>query len=163
MFSRNTADIVARIVVIGFFAGLAYRVGFDVLETARFSGVLFLTNEPLVVMFPLTRRFASHVDRSALTRIVTLLGTLGPLLARPDARYVQLAEAAVVPVSLLGLTIVVVGKLSLRRSCGLLTAHQGIVSSGLYRLVRHPIYFGYFLSHGAFLLANASPLSLVVV
>ena len=163
IISRNTADIVARIVVIGFFAGLAYRVGFDVLETARFSGVLFLTNELLVVMFTLTRRFASHVDRSALARIVTLLGTLGPLLARPDARYVQLAEAVVVPVSLLGLTIVVVGKLSLGRSFGLLPAHRGIVSSGLYRLVRHPIYLGYFLSHGAFLLANASPWNLVVV
>ena len=40
--------------------------------------------------------------------------------------------------------------------------HRGIVSSGLYRLVRQPIYLGYFLSHGAFLLANANPWNLVV-
>ena len=68
-----------------------------------------------------------------------------------------------VPLSLLGVTIVVVGKLSLGRSFGLLPAHRGIVSSGLYRLVRHPIYLGYFLSHGAFLLANASPWNLAVL
>ncbi len=163
LISRNAADIVARIAVVGFFAGLAYRVGLDVLETARLSGVLFLTNELLVVMFTLTRRFASQVDASAAARLVTLLATLGPLLARPDARYVQLAEAVVVPVSLLGVAIVIVGKLSLGRSFGLLPAHRGIVSSGLYRLVRHPIYLGYFLSHGAFLLANASPWNLMVL
>ena len=75
----------------------------------------------------------------------------------------QLAEAVVVPVSLLGVAIVVFGKLSLGRSFGLLPAHRGIVSTGLYRLVRHPIYLGYFLSHGAFLLANASPWNLVVL
>ena len=162
LISRNAADVVARIVVVGFFAGLTYRVGLDVLETSRLSGVLFLTNELLVVMFTLTRRFASRVDGSTLARIVTVLGTLGPLLARPDPRYVQLAEAVVVPVSLLGVAIVVVGKLSLGRSFGLLPAHRGIVSSGLYRMVRHPIYLGYCLSHGAFLLANASPWNLAV-
>ena len=163
LISRKAADVVARIVVVGFFAGLTYRIGFDVVETSRLSGVLFLTNELLVVMFTLARRYASHVDGSARARLVTLLATLGPLLARPDALYVQMAEAIVVPLSLFGVTIVVFGKLSLGRSFGLLPAHRGIVSSGLYRLVRHPIYLGYFLSHVAFLLANASPWNLAVL
>ena len=38
----------------------------------------------------------------------------------------------------------------------LLPANRGIVSSGLYRLVRHPIYLGYLFTHGAFLVANPS-------
>lgn len=44
--------------------------------------------------------------------------------------------------------------MSLGRSFGLLPANRGIVSTGLYRLVRHPIYLGYLFTHGAYLAAN---------
>ena len=33
-------------------------------------------------------------------------------------------------------------------------ANRGVVSSGLYRLVRHPIYLGYLITHVGFLAAN---------
>ena len=46
------------------------------------------------------------------------------------------------------------GKVSLGRSFGLMPANRGIVSSGLYRLVRHPIYMGYLVTHVGFVLAN---------
>ena len=48
------------------------------------------------------------------------------------------------------------GKLSLGRSFGLMPANRGVVSTGLYRLVRHPIYMGYLITHVGFLLANAT-------
>ena len=35
-------------------------------------------------------------------------------------------------------------------------ANRGIVSTGLYRLVRHPIYLGYLITHVGFLAANPS-------
>ena len=159
----QTADIVARVVIAGLFVGLAYRVGLNVIETARLSGLLYLTNELLVVMFTITRRFASSVDRSAMARVATLFATLGPLLARPDARFVLFAEWVVVPLAMIGVGVVVVGKLSLGRSFGLLPAHRGIVSTGLYRLVRHPIYLGAFLTHLSFLLANATIWNAVVL
>ncbi len=50
--------------------------------------------------------------------------------------------------------MVIGGKISLGRSFGLIPANRGIVSSGLYRLVRHPIYLGYLVTHIAFVLAN---------
>jgi protein-S-isoprenylcysteine O-methyltransferase Ste14 len=53
-----------------------------------------------------------------------------------------------------GLTVVVIGKLSLGRSFGLAPANRGVVSTGLYRLVRHPIYLGYLITHIGFVLAN---------
>jgi len=55
-----------------------------------------------------------------------------------------------------GLCIVVMGKLSLGRSFGLTPANRGIVCRGLYRVVRHPIYLGYLITHLGFLLANPS-------
>ena len=50
--------------------------------------------------------------------------------------------------------VVIAGKLSLGRSFGLMPANRGVVSTGLYRLVRHPIYMGYLITHVGFVAAN---------
>lgn len=47
-------------------------------------------------------------------------------------------------------------KIYLGRSFGLLPACRSIVDTEPYKLVRHPIYFGYFIGHIAFLLNNFS-------
>jgi len=44
----------------------------------------------------------------------------------------------------------------LGRSFGIVAANRGVVSSGPYRLVRHPIYLGYLVTHAGFLLSNTS-------
>ncbi len=63
----------------------------------------------------------------------------------------------------MGLVFVIAGKLSLGRSLGLLPANRGVVSSGVYRLVRHPMYLGYLLIHIAFLLGHVSTWNMVVL
>jgi len=55
-----------------------------------------------------------------------------------------------------GIALQVVSKFCLGRSFGLLPANRGIVASGPYGLIRHPIYTGYFISHIGFLLASFS-------
>ena len=62
-----------------------------------------------------------------------------------------------------GLMLVITGKLSLGRSFGLMPANRGIVSTGLYRLVRHPIYLGYLITHYAFVAANASMWNVILL
>ena len=42
-------------------------------------------------------------------------------------------------------------------------ANRGVVSSGVYRLVRHPIYLGYLITHVAFLFANPSLSNIAVL
>ena len=44
--------------------------------------------------------------------------------------------------------------MSLRRSFGLFAAHRGLVETGMYHLVRHPLYAGYVLSHVGFILSS---------
>jgi protein-S-isoprenylcysteine O-methyltransferase Ste14 len=39
---------------------------------------------------------------------------------------------------------------------GIVAAHRGVVSAGPYRIVRHPIHLGYFVTLVGFLLANWS-------
>lgn len=57
---------------------------------------------------------------------------------------------------LMGIIWQIYAKLSLGRSFGLLPANRGIVTRGAYKVVRHPIYLGYFVSHMGFLLGSFS-------
>lgn len=149
-------DITARASVIVLFSLMAMRFGADFLVTGRVTGLLLLVSELLVVVMTVRRRSAVAMDRSVRARGLTLLSMLGPLLLRP-AHVAALAPGALtVALSVLGLAVVITGKMTLGRSFGLIPANRGVVSSGLYRLVRHPIYMGYLVTHAAFVLSNPS-------
>ena len=147
-------DVAAKALIVTLFTLLAVRLGRDAFATGRLTGVLMLASESLVVVLTVLRRTAGLVDRSIRARIVTTLSTLGPPLVRPALIAPLLPGALTVMVSAIGLSIVIAGKICIGRSFGLLPANRGIVSSGLYRVVRHPIYAGYLTTHVAFVAAN---------
>ena len=148
------ADRVARILVIALFSFMAVRICADFLVTGRLTGPLLLASEALVVIMTVFRRAPAAVDRSIRARALTALSILGPPLVRPSLIAPLAPEFVTVGVSALGLLVVIAGKISLGRSFGLIPANRGIVSTGLYRLVRHPIYLGYLITHFAFVAAN---------
>jgi protein-S-isoprenylcysteine O-methyltransferase Ste14 len=45
---------------------------------------------------------------------------------------------------------------SLNKSFGLVAANRGVKRGGLYGVVRHPIYAGYFISFAAYVTQNAT-------
>ncbi len=149
-------DLLARALIVGLFLGLAYRVGQDALINGRPTGLLLLVSELLVAVLTLVRRPATDIDRRWRTRVIAGLSLAGPFLLTPTVAGGPAIEMATATVSAIGLAIVVAAKMSLGRSFGLLPANRGIVSSGLYRVVRHPIYLGYLFTHAAFLTANLS-------
>ena len=59
--------------------------------------------------------------------------------------------------------MVIAGKITLGRSFALLPANRGVVSTGLYQIVRHPIYMGYLVTHVAFLVASPSLWNIVAL
>jgi protein-S-isoprenylcysteine O-methyltransferase Ste14 len=109
------------------------------------------------------RRSTSIIDRSYRARILTALSLLGPMLVRPSSVAALAPEVMTVLLSAAGLTIVIGGKLSLGRSFGLMPANRGIVSTGLYKLVRHPIYLGYLITHTGFVAANPTLWNVLMV
>lgn len=159
----DIADIGARLIVIALFTLLAIRIGSDFLATGRLTGLLLLASETLVVVLTVLRRSTRIVDRSYRARLVTGLSLLGPFLVRPSAVVALVPELLTVGLSAVGLLVVIGGKVSLGRSFGLMPANRGVVSSGLYRLVRHPIYMGYLITHVGFLAANPTPWNLVMI
>jgi protein-S-isoprenylcysteine O-methyltransferase Ste14 len=156
-FARPTLDrgeLAARMAIVALFTFLAVRLGTDFLQTGRITGLLLLASEGLVVVLTVFRRSTGVVDRSVRARILMTVSLVGPLLVGPTAGGALLSEAMTVAILACGLVIVIGGKLSLGRSFGLMPANRGVVSTGLYRLVRHPIYMGYLFTHVGFLIAN---------
>lgn len=150
----DLGDIAARVLIVALFTLMAIRFGVDFLQTGRLTGPLLLLNETLVVVLTVMRRPSAVVDRTLKARLLTIVSTMGPPLVRPASIAALAPELVTVAVSAAGLLVVIGGKLSLGRSFGLMPANRGVVSTGLYRLVRHPIYMGYLITHAGFVAAN---------
>ncbi|HXG54424.1 MAG TPA: isoprenylcysteine carboxylmethyltransferase family protein [Vicinamibacterales bacterium] len=157
------ADIAARAAIIVLFSMMAVRFAQDFAQTGHVTGLFLLISEALVVVLTLMRRTASTVDRSLRARTLTTLSTLGPPLMVPGAAVALVPDALTVALSCAGLCVVIAAKIALGRSFALLPANRGIVSSGLYGFVRHPIYLGYLITHVAFLAASPALWNLVAL
>jgi protein-S-isoprenylcysteine O-methyltransferase Ste14 len=152
----RTCENLSRLLVGALFLTLAWRLLRDFLDTNRATDLLLLVGEALVVVLTCLRRPASVVDRRSVVRLVTAVSMTLPLLSQPARIAPILPEAAAATLLGLGLLIVVGGKISLGYSFGLLPANRGVMERGLYRIVRHPIYLGYLLTHVPFLAAHPS-------
>ncbi len=160
---KDLADSAARLTIIVLFSFMAVRLGANFLETGRLTGLLLLVSEAIVVVLTVLRRAPQVVDRTPRARTLTVLAMIGPPIVAPSALPSLVGEPAAVAVSAVGLLVIIAGKLSLGRSFGLMPANRGIVCSGLYRCVRHPIYLGYFITHVAFVAANPSLWNFIVL
>jgi len=157
------SDLVARAIVIVLFSLLSINLLNDFQQTGHITGLLLLASESLVVVLTLIRRRTAIVDRSAAGVITTVLSLAGPPLLRTVAEPGMVADLATAAASAVGLTLVVVGKLTLGRSFGIAPANRGVVIGGPYGLVRHPIYAGYLLTHAAFFAAHPTPWNAAVI
>lgn len=61
-----------------------------------------------------------------------------------------------------GISWQLISKVYLGRNFGLLPACRNVVTSGPYKIVRHPIYLGYFITHMGYLLGSFSFYNLII-
>lgn len=163
-FHRDVfTDLVSRVLVGVLFLFLSINLFKEFLQTGHLTGLLLLTSEALVVVLTVLRRRATVIDRSAAAAVVTTVSVLGPPLVRASASGALLPDVATAVLSAAGLCLVIAGKVVLGRSFGLVPANRGVVASGPYLLVRHPIYSGYLITHIGFVLAHPSAWNVAIL
>jgi protein-S-isoprenylcysteine O-methyltransferase Ste14 len=92
-----------------------------------------------------------------------MLSLAGPPLVRAANLHALVPDAITAAVSAAGLLLTIAGKLALGRSFGIAPANRGIVARGPYRIIRHPIYAGYLVTHLAFAVAQPSARNLIIL
>lgn len=143
------------------FIAFAYAHLQSFLVQPRLSLLLIVAVEGLVAVMLIIRREPDRTWHGWKTWVATSIGTFAPMLLRPTDASADLLVGQVLQVLAFGLQIAAV--LSLNRSFGLLPAHRGVKSDGLYRWVRHPLYSTYLLAHLGYLANNMSVQNVLVL
>ena len=139
------------------------------LKTCKTIGIIIISIQPIncskpkylvlifingiYLIFALKRRPAKEVDIHFFSWLFTFAGTLLPILALPSSTKGFFLGYFL---QTFGIIISIVGICSLNKSFGLLAANRGIVTSGLFKFVRHPLYFSYEVSILGFVLNNCN-------
>ena len=121
---------------------------------------LFLASEILGVVLLLTQRRGEWTTEPRAV-LIAFVGTGAGLMVAPGG--VALASDAVSTALILaGGAIALAAKVCIGRSFGVIPANRGVKRRGVYRLIRHPMYFGYMLNHIGFMLLYGSARNLAV-
>ncbi|HZH51682.1 MAG TPA: methyltransferase [Microvirga sp.] len=151
-------DLVERMAVVILYGFFTFNVLQRFQETGSVVNFLILCSEGSVVLFVLLRRLTTDISLKPMDWLVAVLGTTMPLLVVPTGQSTAVPGLAFLcaVLMLVGLGVQIAAKLTLRRSFGIVAANRGIKVGGPYRIVRHPMYAGYLMTHIGFLLYNPS-------
>jgi protein-S-isoprenylcysteine O-methyltransferase Ste14 len=152
---------VAAVTVLGVFAYLIYLQWR--LNPGRITLILLLASAVLTVGFSAFAKLPTRRDWRPVSVAFSLGGSFYCFAYQLTASSQLIPEWAGGGFQIIGIAWQLFAKLSLGRSFGLLPANRGVVSTGAYRFVRHPIYAGYLLSEIGFLLTNFSTRNLVTI
>ena len=139
----------------------AYGHAVNFLEHPRLSVLLIVVTETIVAVLLLVRRDPDETRHTWQTWITTTGGTLAPFLLRPTDVGDDILIGQILQI--VGVLVQIVALAALNRSLGLLPAHRGIKSEGIYRFVRHPLYTAYTVTFAGYLLNNLSIYNGIVV
>jgi protein-S-isoprenylcysteine O-methyltransferase Ste14 len=132
--------------------GLLAHSGLSALFTGSLAALFLLRKEP-VRKLP---RLVPQLAALAGTWLVSSLGFQPPV---PGAWWVPLLSSLLL---VAGMVCAVVALLTLGRSFGILPEARGLVTTGPYRYVRHPLYTAEAIAALGLLLPVLSPLSLAI-
>ena len=150
-------DIIERTALAALTGSLAWRIGSAILQGGEsWVSALVLVGEVLLLFFVVFARPASDGSTSTREWLIAFAGTAAPLLATPGGTPL-LPVNVIAVIFLVGIVLQVSTKLNLNRSFGIVPANRGVVTTGFYSVVRHPVYASYFIGHVAFLLVNPTP------
>lgn len=118
-------------------------IGIGVGVIGLWSAVLFCVRRPPAL-----------VSRSIPVWIAAYLGTFGASLLRPGGADSGGLDTLGLVLQGAGVAVGILSLAALGRSLGLVPAHRGLVTSGAYRFVRHPLYASYVLAEIGYLVQS---------
>lgn len=125
---------------------------------AGLSMLLFALSETFIVLFFLTRSKAKSVTNEPLDFALAIGATFAGLLFRPDTTPLLISDTLI----LLGVVMQTIALLSLNTSFGIVPANRGVKQGGLYGIVRHPMYAGYFFLYVGYVIGSFSYINFIV-
>ena len=158
---RGIGLALSNVLLAACFFLFAYGHAESFLEHPRLSVLLIIITETIVAVLLLVRRDPDETRHTWQTWITTTGGTLAPFLLRPTDVSEDLLLGQILQVA--GALLQLGALASLNRSLGLLPAHRGIKSGGLYRFVRHPLYTAYTITLAGYLVSNLSIYNTIIV
>ena len=156
----------AQTVITGLAAGLAtvgmVAVGRDVLSGHWWKIGILIFYAMVLVLFVIRRR-TTDSSHSPLHWAFALSGTFLPFaLISVESEHSELLFWITLPLLLTGMAISIIALSTLGRSFGVIAANRSIKSSGLYALVRHPLYLGEAIWFFSIILQNLSWYNLLI-
>jgi protein-S-isoprenylcysteine O-methyltransferase Ste14 len=153
-FRESVLDSAEKYIMATVFIFFAYRMIQGFVASGSPVTLIYLIDQIVVLAFILARRPPKELSVRIDDWILGFAGTLLAILIAPPSGA-PLAPAFVLNGLLFtGFVIHLSAKLALRRSFGVVAANRGIKATGVYRVVRHPMYLGYCVSQIGILLAG---------
>lgn len=149
--TRRALDVAEKTVLLSFYTYFLIPVVDAVWTHGDLAAVLLAISESLVIALAFFRKPAQVLSVRPVDWALAFGGTLAPTLVRPLSAPTTLLSDAMVLLMMGGICFQILSKYVLGRRFGVVAANRGICDSGPYRLVRHPIYLGYLLTHIGFL------------
>jgi protein-S-isoprenylcysteine O-methyltransferase Ste14 len=131
------------------------------LATLNPIDIAVASTDSVAVFCILLRKPADSVSLSPTDWALAIVGTVGPMFARPGAEP-MIGDVGPTIFWTAGLFISVAAKLSLNRRFGVAPANRGVQVRGAYAFMRHPMYAGYALMNTAYFLFNPTWFNLIV-
>jgi protein-S-isoprenylcysteine O-methyltransferase Ste14 len=127
------------------------------------KGICFALQEVTVVIVALGRRRPFEVSRRPLDWVCAVLGSYSVLLLRPTGTSPAALAGIGTLLQIAGALCAAACVFQLGRNFGVVPANRGITSTGMYKVVRHPLYAAYAVATTGYLLAAPTAWNCAVV
>jgi len=132
-------------------------------DTSRVTVLILLISETASFLGLILSRQAKVVDYDPRAFMLILVAYSYMIFLTTNPVVHMMSEQVSATIQIIGLSWTIYAKISIGRSFGLLPANRGLVVTGAYRWVRHPIYAGYFVNHVGYIAANFCLWNLVIL
>ena len=156
-----SGPLLTNVIMAGLFANFLMIYYADFNENNKFSSLLLMIQISCLVLFFLIRVAPQKVSMDPKDWVLAIVGTALPMLVMPVAEPNEIAP--LVLLQFFGIFISIVAIISLNTSFGIVPALRNVKTSGLYALIRHPIYFGYFIFMICAVLINFSIPNVIIL